>query len=49
MKNMPNNMNQNPEWLQTIQGHRHVGNHARIPNLAFIHFDYQRINMILSK
>ena len=46
MKNMPNNMNQNPDWLQTIQGHRHVENQSLTDNLAFIHIDYPRINMI---
>jgi pyridoxal/pyridoxine/pyridoxamine kinase len=26
-------------WIQSKQRHGHVGNHARIPNLASIHFD----------
>ena len=46
IKNMPNNMNQNLDQLQTIQGHMHVGNQSLTDNLAFIHIDYPQINMI---
>lgn len=51
MKNIqgkPNNMDPKSDRIQSKQRHRHVRNHAR-SNLASIHFDYQGINMIMSK
>jgi hypothetical protein len=37
----PNNVALKPDWIWANQKHIHVGNHARINNLASIHFDYQ--------
>jgi hypothetical protein len=52
MKNIqckPNNIDPKSDRIQSKQRHKHVENHARIPNLASIHFDYQTINMIFFK
>ena len=49
MKNIqgrPNNMDPKSVRIQSKQRHEHVRNHARL-DLAYIHFDYERINMIL--
>jgi hypothetical protein len=43
MKNtetQPRNMKPKSNQIQSKQRHIHVGNHARINNLAFIHLDY---------
>jgi len=42
----PNNMGYKLDLIQSKKGHMHVGNHARVTNLAFIHFNYQKINTI---
>jgi hypothetical protein len=51
MKNIqgkPNNMDPKSDRIQSKQRYKHVGNHAR-PNLVSIYFDYQGINIIMSK
>jgi hypothetical protein len=45
----PSNTNLNPEKFSSNQRKGFVRNHAWTNNQAFIHFDYQRINMILLK
>ena len=42
-------LTQKTDHIWTNQDHKHVGNHARINNLAFIHFDYKTIITIRSK
>jgi len=52
MKNIqdkPNNVDPKLDQIQSKQRHGQVGKHARIPNLTSIHFDYQKVNTILSK
>jgi hypothetical protein len=52
MKNIqrkPSNVDPKSDRIQSKQTHKYVGNHAKIPNPAFIHFDYQTINMIFLK
>jgi len=43
------NMTLQLDQIRWKQEHKHVLNHVRINNLAFIHFDYKRIIMIWSK
>jgi hypothetical protein len=45
----PSNTNLKPDKFSSNQMQNFVHNHARTENQASIHFDYQRINMILSK
>jgi hypothetical protein len=45
----PNNVDFKSDQIWTNQKHNHVGNYAKINNLAFMHFDYHSKITILSK
>jgi hypothetical protein len=45
----PNNVDFKSNKIRTNQRHKHVGNYAKINNLAFMHFNYHSKITIFSK